>query len=194
MIDAVATLTAYALATCGASHVEIHASAVDDRAVADADALRWSGDPCAPAPVLRLAVLRGDRVDAHYTVRPSLTVHVSAWLAAAPAGPGEPVSAVQGTIPLDRNTASRVPHAGPWEARTPIAAGDPLTPLTVSPLPDARRGDPVQVIVVRGSVRLRAEGRLLADATIGQPVRVHNETTHTALQGLLIDKETVEIQ
>lgn len=194
MIDAATTLAAYAASACGAEQVEVHAAAVDPEAVAGADQLRWSGDPCGPSPVLRLEVLRDGQIAARYTVRPSLTVHVEAWVAAQQTPRGASVHATRGLVPLGRNTLTRVDHAGPWQARLDLEQGTPLTPATVEPRPDVRRGAVVDVVVARGRVRLVAPGRLLTDGQIGQPVRVHNEATHTALRGVLVDEQTVEIQ
>ncbi|HHO51824.1 MAG TPA: hypothetical protein ENK18_13335 [Deltaproteobacteria bacterium] len=194
MIDAAATLAAYATAACGAARVEVHAAAVAPAAVADADQLRWSGDPCGPAPVLRLEVLLDGQIAARYTVRPSLTVHVEAWVADRPIPRGELVAARRGLVPLDRSSAARVSGPGPWRARSDLDEGQPLTDATVTPLPDAPGGASVDVVVIRGPVRLVAPGRLLADGWIGEPVRVHNEATHTAVRGVLIDEQTVEIQ
>ncbi len=194
MTDPALALAAYVQQQCGAVDVEVHAVAVDDAAVHGAERVRWAGDPCRPWPVLRLEVLRDGAVAARYTVRPSVTVWVEGWVAAAPAAPGEAVAGARGRFALGRGVALRVQDEGPWRAAAAIEAGQPLTRDVVEPLPDATRGAEVQLVVQKGGITLTADGRLLQDGTVGEPVRVRNDATQTAQVGVLVAPRTVELR
>lgn len=193
-MGAIEALAAYATLVCNASSVEVHTLGVTAEMVAQGDTWRWSGDPCDPRPALRLAVEASGQVVANLTVRPTMTVWVSGWLAPSEVSPGQVVTGDPGPIALDRGTAHRVPHAGPWQAVAPLDAGDVLTRGVVRRVPDAVRGTPVQVKVMRGGVTLTADGKLLQDGAIGEPVRVQNDATRASLRGVLVTPEIVEIR
>jgi len=71
-----------------------------------------------------------------------------------------------------------------WKAKSTIHAGEPITSLRADPLPDAFRGQNVEIYVEHGSLRIRASGQLMKDAFIGQPVSVLNLSTQTTVTGI----------
>jgi flagella basal body P-ring formation protein FlgA len=95
-------------------------------------------------------------------------------------------------VPIEK--LARQPVSTRGVARVSIHAGEPLTRLVVTTAPDLRNGAPVDIVVRRGALTVHAEGTALADATIGGHVPVLNSATKTALQGTLIDSQTVEIR
>jgi flagella basal body P-ring formation protein FlgA len=48
-----------------------------------------------------------------------------------------------------------------------------------------RRGDPVLITFLRGSLRLTVTGRALEDAALGQPVRATNSASNREVQGMV---------
>ena len=58
--------------------------------------------------------------------------------------------------------------------------------LSVRTAPDARSGDDVTVLVESGALRIQAPGRLMEDATLGEPVRVSNLATGAVMTGALV--------
>lgn len=193
-MDAATALVAYATTVCQAVAVEVHTIGVTEEMVTQGDAFRWSGDPCDPSPVLRLSIEANRATVATLTVRPSLSVWVDGWVAPEDVAPGDAVTGEPRLVRLQRGNAHRVPGAGPWQAVAPLVAGEVLTRGVVRAVPDAVRGTPVQVRVVRGGVTLKAEGRLLQDGALGEPVRVRNQATQSSLQGVLVAPDIVEIR
>jgi flagella basal body P-ring formation protein FlgA len=72
-----------------------------------------------------------------------------------------------------------------WLTRTTIAAGEPLTELSVRPRPDASSGEQVQVLAGQGPLLVKTPGRLMADAFVGDTVRVANMATRGVHDGTL---------
>jgi len=196
MLPAVAidALVDHVEAACDAQAVQVEVLGVAEAALAEAEAVRWEGDPCARRPTLRLELLADGRVAARYTVRPLLSGHALGPVATVDLSPGDPVQWAPGPVPLGVPTldADSLPAAG-LATRT-LAAGTPLTPGTVRSAPDVAEGAAVTVVVRRGALQLTVPGTLLRDGAIGAPVRVRNDLNRTALSGVLVAADRVEIR
>ncbi len=83
------------------------------------------------------------------------------------------------------------PEEGPWMANQPMRAGDPVTMRFVRKEPAAFAGDQVQLVVQFGSLTVSADARMLADAQIGESVRVSNLATDTVVKGILVASNKV---
>ncbi len=141
---------------------------------------------------LRLTGVAGGEVCTDVRVRPRVTVWVEAPVAARPAEPGETVSLATGRVPLALLAGAPVEEgSGPWEARTHLDAGDPVTARVVRPVPDARRGDPVTLEVERGALRVTVAGRLVEDARLGEVVKVASPSTTGVVEGVLVEPDLV---
>jgi flagella basal body P-ring formation protein FlgA len=121
-------------------------------------------------------------------LRPRVEAWIATPVAAVPIAVGEPLQLIEGRVRVaDLRTAPVAMGVGRWQARVPLAAGEPVTLAKVEPQVDARTGDNVTVVVSIGSLIVKAEGRLLEDATVGAQVRVTNLATGAMLTGALIE-------
>jgi flagella basal body P-ring formation protein FlgA len=131
-------------------------------------------------------------------VRHRISPDVQVWrripVAAKTTRPGQVVEfriervrsdALRGETPVDASRA--------WEASTTLSVGQPITTSRVHPVPDAREGAAVQILVERGAVRISAPGELMDDAFVGEPVHVTNLSTRGVLTGILTAEGTVLI-
>ena len=193
MIDLVASLSAFAIARCGALQVDVQHTGVAPLAVRNAVQAMWQGDPCGPRPPLRLHLRDEGGRTWSMLVQPDITVWVQGFEASALVGKDGEVTGRPARVALDPRRGRPVDDAGPWLAKVPLRPGVPLTDLVVGRAPDARRGDGVDVVVRRGAVRLSVPGRLLTDGSTGALVRVRHDASDAILQGRLVDPTTVEI-
>jgi flagella basal body P-ring formation protein FlgA len=124
-----------------------------------------------------------------------LIVHTLVPVAAEPANPGQfvkieaarvPLHALAGT-PIEPDTSNR------WIARTTLATGTALTTARVKSAPDADTGADIELVAISGTIAIRAPGRLLAAARIGDTVRVANLATNKVVEGTLISPQSVRI-
>jgi len=203
-------LVAYVRETCRADEaevhdVEVHALGVDlsrwnaapnvalpSDTIATGYRFLWSGDACKSRPELTLSVLDHEVLSSRMSVRPHVTVWVNAPVAAVDLKPQQDVQVTWRKVPIEK--LARQPVATSGVARVSVHAGEPLTRLVVTSAPDLRNGAPVDIVFRRGALTVHADGTALADAAIGENVPVLNSATKTALQGTLIDSQTVEIR
>jgi flagella basal body P-ring formation protein FlgA len=123
-----------------------------------------------------------------------LRSRVRAWVehpvAARATRPGEVVQWTVQRIPLERLEAEPIDGArlerGTWLARTSLAEGEPLSALVIRERPDGSSGEAVHVLAGHGSLLIESQGRLLADAFLGDSVRVANTDTRSVHDGTLI--------
>jgi len=120
-------------------------------------------------------------------MRPRVEVWTRVPVAAAAVAAGDSVILREGRV-LRSSLGAAVVSFGSegLEARVPLAEGEPVTVLAVRPAPDARSGDDVTLLVESGALRIRAPGRLMEDATVGDPVRVSNLATGAVMTGALV--------
>jgi len=187
---AIAALQAYVVDVCGADRVEVEVLGVATSALARADALAWDGDPCHRRPTLRLQLVRDGVQTGQLTVRPTLDGTRRGPVASVDLDKDAVVQWTMGSVPL--GTVSVASAEG--LTTRPIAAGTPLTPGLLRPAPDSPEGTAVTVVVRRGGLALTVPGTLLRDGVVGQPVRVRNDTHRTALTGVLVAADRVEIR
>lgn len=106
--------------------------------------------------------------------------------------PGEPVSIVDGRVAMSTIRGVLIDaDSGPWVAARSIRAGQPLTSRYVKRKPAMSTGQSVDIVADFGGLQIKAEGRMLADAHLGDWVRVANLATDTVVQGQLIAPGTV---
>ncbi len=130
-----------------------------------------------------------DRTRMRSRVRRWITVPV----ASAAVGPGDAVAFAPARV--DASHLSGAPVAadsGPWEARIPLRAGQPVTMQSVRAIPDARSGESVTLIASRGPLTIAASGLLMDDAYVGQSVIVANTATGTVVEGVYLRDGRVE--
>lgn len=190
---AAASLVAWTVSTCDVDGVEVDWLGVSESALpAEIDDFVWSGDPCSSRPNLRLTVLHDQRPVAQLSVSPGLTLWQQGWLTAEPVRPGEAFEPVRGRIRLDSLASpplTELPET--VVARRALREGEPLTQLTVQPPVDARRGAVLTLELRRGPLVIATEGRLLADARVGETVRVVNHTSRAVVRGTLVRADLV---
>lgn len=189
------SLVAWVTEACEAASVELRWLGVDDAWVAPGDVFQWEGRPCSARPAVRLTVVREGVVLTHRTLQPGLDIQVEVPVAASAVMAGEPVRVRIGLVPVQslRGEPVSLTDGGEWQARVRIAEGAPVTENLVQPMPDALSGTTVTVVVRRGTLTITAPGRLLEDAHLGRSVRVVNDSTSVALEGVLVAPGTVEI-
>ena len=83
------------------------------------------------------------------------------------------------------------PTIGNYIATRPVSAGEPLTHRRVKREPAAATGQGVDIIISVGGITIKAEGRMLVDANLGERVRVANLATDTVVQGILLEPNLV---
>lgn len=120
-------------------------------------------------------------------IRPRVEVWMDVAVAAAAVSAGQSVPLRAGRVLRSRLQGTAVAVDAPGlEARVPIAEGEPVTLFSVRTAPDARSGDDVTVLVQAGALQIKAPGRLMEDAEMGQPVRVANLATGAVMTGALV--------
>jgi len=142
--------------------------------------LRWShqDEPCA-----------------NLRVNTRLIVHTLVPVAAEPANPGQVVKIEAARVPLHSIAGTPIePGTSNWIARTNLATGTALTTARVKAAPDADTGAEIELVAISGAVAIRAPGRLLAAARIGDTVRVANLATNKVVEGTLITPQSVRIE
>ena len=143
--------------------------------------LRW-GAPDAPCATRR--------------VHTRLIVHTLVPTAAEPAAPGQPVKIETARVPLHTiaGTTIDTDASSSWLARTSLATGTALTTARVKAAPDADTGAEIELVAISGAISIRAPGRLLAAARVGDTVRVANLATNKVVEGTLISPQSVRIE
>ena len=184
-------LVEYVQERCEATGVEVLHLGVRAEGLDGAE-VHWSGDPCSAQPDLQLIVSRPDRLT-ELTVRPRLAIAVPVWVVAESVEAGQPISARRGEALLHTLRGTPVDR-GEWVARKPLRPGTALTDATVTLPVQAQTGDAVEIVMTSGALTIKAQGRLLQNARIGDPVQVANQATGLAQRGVLVSPQRVEIR
>jgi flagella basal body P-ring formation protein FlgA len=79
-------------------------------------------------------------------------------------------------------------------ANTHIEEGSVILWNQVRAKPDNFDGDSVILLYNSGSLQIKAKGRLMSDAFIGDSVKVVSEATNSVLTGTLNEHSVVEVQ
>ncbi len=122
-------------------------------------------------------------------LRPRLRSWVRVPVTVEDTAPGEAVTWKVARVELDAvagepaSPASLVGRS--WLARTTLSRGTPLTELTIRPRPDATSGQQVTVLSGSSTLLVKTDGRLVADAFIGERVRVANLFSRAVHDGVL---------
>ena len=82
---------------------------------------------------------------------------------------------------------------GPWVARTNLKKMEPLTKERVKLKPLNYEGDQVAVLLKKNRLEIQTKGKLMSDAYVNSRVRVLVLATSVVLDGILIEKDNVEI-
>lgn len=159
---------------------------------------------CAPGAVVEVHAVPGEdyrgwadlRVGGAGCEELRVRARVEVWravpVAAAAAAAGAAVRVAEGRVRLDQLHGVPVdPDGGPYVALAPVRAGEPLVVGRVRAAPAARNGAVVQLEVVAGGVVVRVPGKLLADAAIGERVKVLNTVHGVVVEGTLTAPDRV---
>jgi flagella basal body P-ring formation protein FlgA len=120
-------------------------------------------------------------------------------VATRPVGRGEVLAADD--LAVDRRDLSQMPRGvvtDPADAlahvtRAPLMANAPVRLEQLHAPMAVRRGDVVQLVAARGSLRITTPGEVRDDAGVGEQVRVVNRSTRKELYGRVLDGGTVEV-
>jgi len=127
-----------------------------------------------------------------YTISPKIILYREVVVAAADAAPGATVELTTRRMRVsDLRGALVDPADGPFVAVRAIRLGDPVSYRRVKRRPAANVGETVSIVINTHGLTIRAEGRLLGDAHLGDWVHVANLATDTVVQGTLIAPQTV---
>jgi len=141
---------------------------------------------------LRVHLSEGGGECGTYTVSSKIILYEQVVVAASDAAPGATVELTARRMKAtDVRGAIVDPADGPFVAVKPIRAGDPVSYRRVKRRPAANVGETVSIVVTAQGLTIRAEGRLLGDAHLGDSVHVANLATDTVVQGTLIAPTTV---
>lgn len=144
--------------------------------------------------VTRLRIsLTNDGVECgRYTISPKIILYQEVPVAAADTAPGSVVVLATRRMKVsDLRGALVDPTDGPFVAVQALRSGDPVSYRRVKRQPTANVGETVSIVVSAHGITIRAEGRLLGDAHLGDSVHVANLATNTVVQGTLIAPNTV---
>lgn len=144
---------------------------------------------------LRVRGTERGEICADLRVRARLRVWQEVPVAAVATAPGD-------TVRLSSRRVLRHELTGPvvssdarrLEAIAPLRAGQPVFVSRVRAIPDARSGDTVTLLAGRQGITIRATGRLLHDASIGDRVRVASTATGSVVVGTLKEDGLVQAQ
>lgn len=84
-------------------------------------------------------------------------------------------------------------NSGPWVARTGLRKMEPITQERVKLKPLNLEGEQVVVLVRKKGLKIETKGKLMSDAYKDSRVRVLVFATSMVLDGILVDKDKVEI-
>ena len=135
---------------------------------------------------LRIELNHGGHVCGRFSISPRLELYGDVPVTASAYQAGDRVEIGMRRMPLSavRGTLVRA-QDGPFVATRSIDAGTPLTHRRVKQEPAAVMGQDVEIVVELGGITITAEGRMLADAQLGERVRVANLATDSVVQGVL---------
>lgn len=140
----------------------------------------------------RIELSSGSAVCGQYTISARIELYSNVPVAADTYAVGDEIS-----YRTKRMSAGSIrgvvidPTNGTYVATKPIGQGEPLTHRRVKRRPTALVGQGVDILVLMGGLTIKAEGRMLADAYLGDRVRVANLATDTVVHGTLTKPGTV---
>ena len=104
------------------------------------------------------------------------------------------VSVIEAQVRYDLVKGTPIPmNSGPWVARTSLRKMEPITQERVKLKPLNLEGEQVVVLLRKKGLEIETKGKLMSDAYKESRVRVLVFATSTVLDGILVDKDKVEI-
>ena len=100
---------------------------------------------------------------------------------------------VRDTSQLGFGYFTRVEEVEGLTLRRAAAAGTIINPSLVAVPPTIRRGEQVTLIAQRSGIAIRAPGRALSDAQIGQTLRVRNLSSERVVEGVVMGPGEVQV-
>ena len=144
-------------------------------------------------PNIRVIGRQGAEVCEQLRLRPEVRLWRELPVAARTTQPGERVVMRMERVQLQQLSGRPVgPEVGPFEAVGVLREGTPVTWHRVHRVPDARSGARVTLVAGTGGLLIKAPGKLLEDATVGDTVRVANLATGVVVEGVLRAGDVVE--
>lgn len=80
------------------------------------------------------------------------------------------------------------------EARVALYPGRPVRPEDIGPPAIVRRNDLVQLVFIRGRVRIVTEGRSLGRGAAGETIRAMNLSSRTTVTGQIAADGSIKVQ
>jgi len=150
------------------------------------------GEQCRGLTRFRVEISTEGKVCGRFTITPRIDLYAEVPVAKQSYEAGERVEFEARRMALASIRGTVVnPLGGNYVATRPVLAGEPLTHRRVKREPAAATGQGVDIIISVGGITIKAEGRMLADANLGERVRVANLATDTVVQGILMEPNIV---
>jgi flagella basal body P-ring formation protein FlgA len=141
---------------------------------------------------LKIRLNDSGRPCGRFTVPARITLWRDVPVANTAASPGEVIDLGRARVSTKEIHGLLVdPDTGRWLASRTIRAGQPVTRRYAKREPAMANGQSVSIVAIFGGLSIKAEGRMLEDAQIGDWVRVANLATDTVVQGQLTALGTV---
>jgi|GEM_PF-5417864 len=135
----------------------------------------------------RVRLTEGDRLCGRFSVPARVTLFQLAPVATREISTGEDIVFTMARVRQDDLRSAVVDlDSHDWIAARTIRLGQPITQRVAKRRPAAITGDRVSIVAEFGALTVKAEGRMLAQAYIGDRVRVSNVATDTVVQGILV--------
>ena len=136
---------------------------------------------------LRVRLSEGAQLCGRFSVSARVTLYQLAPVATRELSTGEDIVYTMARVRQEDLRSAVVDLAShDWIAARTIRLGQPITQRVAKRRPAASTGDRVSIVAEFGALTVKAEGRMLAQAYIGDRVRVSNVATDTVVQGILV--------
>lgn len=137
---------------------------------------------------------KDDRICGQWTLRAKMEIWQEVDVAAESMLAGDDVYTVKKRMRRDQLQFNAATDFENKIARATINKGEIILESQIREKPDQFRGMQVFVIYKKGNIEIRAEGRLMMDAMIGDQVKVSSQSTNSVLHGILKEDGNVYIQ
>lgn len=135
----------------------------------------------------RVRLSEGAQLCGRFSVSARVTLYQLAPVATRELSTGEDIVYTMARVRQEDLRSAVVDLAShDWIAARTIRLGQPITQRVAKRRPAASTGDRVSIVAEFGALTVKAEGRMLAQAYIGDRVRVSNVATDTVVQGILV--------
>ena len=135
----------------------------------------------------RVRLSEGAQLCGRFSVSARVTLYQLAPVATRELSTGEDIVYTMARVRQEDLRSAVVDLAShDWIAARTIRLGQPITQRVAKRRPAVSTGDRVSIVAEFGALTVKAEGRMLAQAYIGDRVRVSNVATDTVVQGILV--------